>query len=524
MLATCHPAVVGFSQRPGQFLAVAERVGAVTAFAVAAKAASVNVIRPVAAITAARLLNPVGGWCVVAGLTGQPLVFAIKLEPGLAVMVEAPERPVVGGVTAAALGAQRGFMGVLIFVAADAGQGGVFEGLAWVALITAGHGMLADQRETAEVMVKAHTGAEGGFVVTLFAAVTQLAGVNVFATVTTDAGLLQRLAQLTCVATFTAGVCVFSFEGEIGFVVMVELDALPVVCGMAVGTGFAIAAAVSVIILMAADAGIGGSFVIGRFRVALLAAEVFMRAGEVKVGRFVMVKAALIPALSTVAVFALVAPCPGMGVVDQMAADTMLGHGLILIIRVAAAAVNLLMFTLKGKVGFVVVEGGVRPAFRAVAVIAAVPQVALMRVGLFMAVDTLLAGVAVFLVRLVAAAAGYGAMFALQHKVGLPVVKTAGIELDNIGVTTLMVGVAGFTTDGVSISEPPVIALLLTDIGGDFLMAVQAQRALSSFAERGVALIAIGFILRVPLDQLTGHQQRFENIRPGRACSAQRQE
>lgn len=524
MLATCHPAAVGFTQRVRQFLAVTERVGAVTAFAVATKAASVNVIRSMAAITAARLLNPVCGRCVVAGLTGQSLMFAIKLELGLAVMVEAPERPVVGGVAAAALGAQRGFMGVFIFVAADAGQGGVFESLAWVALITAGHGMLADQRETAEVMVKAHTGAEGGFVVTLFAAVTQLAGVNVFATVATDAGLFQRLAQLSCVTAFTAGVCVFAFEGKIGFVVMVELDALPVGCVMAVVAGLAIAPAVSIIILMAADTGIGGSFVVSRFRVALLTADVFMRAGEVKIGCFIMVKAALIPALGTVTVFALVAPCPGMGVVDQVAADTALGHGFILIIRVAAAAVNLLMFTLKGKVGFVVVEGGVLPAFRAVAVVTVLAQITLVRVGLFMAVDTLLAGVAVFLVRLVAATTGHGAMFTFQHKVGLPVIKTAGIELDNIGVTALMVGVAGFTTDGVSIGEPPVIALLLTDISGDFLMAVQAQRALSGFAERGVALIAIGFILGMTLDQLARHQQRFENIRPGRACSAQRQE
>lgn len=101
-------------------------------------------------------------------------------------------------------------MGVVIFVAADARQWGAFKGQLLMAGFAAGDRMLADQREAAQVVIEAHIGAEGLFVVALIAAGAELTGVNIFAAVAADTGGLQFFAQLTFVAALATGLGVFA--------------------------------------------------------------------------------------------------------------------------------------------------------------------------------------------------------------------------------------------------------------------------------------------------------------------------
>jgi hypothetical protein len=58
-------------------------------------------------------------------------------------------------------------------------------------------------------------------------------------------------------------------------------------------------------------------------------------------------------------------------------------------------------------------------------------------------------------------------------------------------------------------------ALLALDILANVLVAVLTELSLRGLIESLVALGAIVFPLGVPLDDLSGHQGRFDRVRPG---------
>ena len=110
----------------------------------------------------------------MAGLTAEAFMSAIKGKIGLAIVIKAPEPPVVGGMAAGAVTAQAGLMGIVTLMAIDTLQRRAFESLLLVAGFAAGHRMLANQREAAQVMVKADAGGEGVRVMALLALAAQL--------------------------------------------------------------------------------------------------------------------------------------------------------------------------------------------------------------------------------------------------------------------------------------------------------------------------------------------------------------
>lgn len=208
-------------------------------------------------------------------------------------------------------------------------------------------------------------------------------------------------------------------------------------------------------------------------------------AADIGVGTFqsevripVMIETTLIPAIRRVAVFTLVAPAAGVGIVNQVAGNTASGDIFELIVRMAAAAVNLLVFAFKGKVRFIVVKTALLPALFAMTVRALFAEVALMGIVLFVAINALMGGIAVFFFRCVAAGAGYGGVFVLEGEVCLSVVKAAGVELHNVSISPLVFGMAGFTVDGIGVADTAVVALLLAEVSSDLFMAGEAEAAL----------------------------------------------
>ena len=122
-------------------------------------------------------------------------------------------------------------------------------------------------------------------------------------------------------AALASNVGVFTLEWEVGVFVVIKAGSAPARGVVAVVTGFTVAAVVTVIIFMATDTGFGGGFVVDRVGMAALTTDILMRARQFEVGIFVVIEAALIPAIGGMTVFTLIAAATGMGVVYQMAAD-----------------------------------------------------------------------------------------------------------------------------------------------------------------------------------------------------------
>lgn len=84
----------------------------------AAKAAEVNIVRAVAAVTTALafyFFRRFGMACIA----GQPLMLSVQCEVGLSVVIKLPQCPVVRRMAAGAVRSQCAFVLIVIFMAAD---------------------------------------------------------------------------------------------------------------------------------------------------------------------------------------------------------------------------------------------------------------------------------------------------------------------------------------------------------------------------------------------------------------------
>jgi hypothetical protein len=107
-----------------------------------------------------------------------------------------------------------------------------------------------------------------------------------------------------------------------------------------------------------------------------------------------------------------------------------------------------------------------------------------MRILGAMAADTVGGCVAVFGARPMALGAGHGAMTVAQDEIGLSVVERLLVEGYDPGVTTPVIGVA---RPAFPIFQPPMVPAPGAYVGGDILVAVEAQRWLRGAVEANVA-------------------------------------
>ena len=119
-----------------------------------------------------------------------------------------------------------------------------------------------------------------------------------------------------------------------------------------------------------------------------------------------------------------------------------------------------------------------------------------------------------FLFRIMAFAAHYRLMAVMQGKVCQLMMKGLWIELDNVFVTAFVIGMAGLATGlGIDLHQT-VITFFRLHILGNLFVAIQAKLTLIFLAEQPVTIVAIVFVLGVPFNDLAGHDQGFDGIRP----------
>lgn len=148
-------------------------------------------------------------------------------------------------------------------------------------------------------------------------------------------------------------------------------------------------------------------------------------------------------------------------------------------------------------------------------------QCATMDVILAMTVDTGCGRLAIRHIGAMAAGTCDGEVSVLQREIR-QVVREAGlIELVDVGVATQVLGVTTAALAGGSLWHAAVISRLGADIGGDFLVAVEAQGGLALPVGTVVAITALAFDLGVGLGDRPGHDELFD-VRGVRRRSEQR--
>ena len=117
----------------------------------------------------------------------QPGVCAAQREMGFPGMIEVPQRPPVGRVTALAFLAETALVHVFMRMAIDTRRRRVTVRLCRVALRTADHAVQADERVPGDVVIEDEVRMPGFLPVAGIAAAVQLAAMRILAAMTADA-------------------------------------------------------------------------------------------------------------------------------------------------------------------------------------------------------------------------------------------------------------------------------------------------------------------------------------------------
>jgi len=104
---------------------------------------------------------------------------------------------------------------------------------------------------------------------------------------------------------------------------------------------------------------------------------------------------------------------------------------------------------------------------------------------------------------------------ALKGKIRLPVVKGLAVKDNRLVCPALVLPVAMAALNGLGLFVSAVKAAPLFYIKSDLFVAIKAEAFLRALAEGPVAFSALALVLRMPADNLTGHEEALEGLCPG---------
>jgi len=291
---------------------------------------------------------------------------------------------------------------------------------------------------------------------------------------------------------------------------MIEANVCPAAAGVA---GFASFAEVAFVIVVLEVAGntCHIEFIGERvLSVAAIAVLFGMLAVEHEIRIAIVIEARVVPAFRAVTVAAFVAATALMCVILGMAVVALGRRVLERIVLMAIKAGRLQVFANQRITGRFMIEFDVLPFHRRMTIAARLAKRAAVRIVFFVTRVTVVRGVAVLLVSSVARGALIFGVFAEQRKVREIVIEVGFVELHDIGIATLVIGMALHTGHIRGSPDPSVEACGFFDVCSDVLVAVKAQRALFASLEFLMAQGALAFILRMTLDHFPRHDQGFD--------------
>lgn len=446
----------------------------------------------------------------MARMAVEVLVGPVQGEVGLAVVVEAPDRPAVGRVAALTRGAQAPAM-VVVAMAGDAGNVCFPEDGAGMALFAGRHGMESEQREACQVVVEHYPVPPPAFVVTALTAPPLLSSMHVVFFMAGEAARVRLLlVDRAAVASFAAHAPVTVPEWELRVAVVVEGDGSPALRRVAL-LALLSPSAPMVVVDPVAGVAVGPEFLLKQdTRVAGRTLGLAMTTGQRKLRVAVMVEDRGPPLRRLMARAAPRSEAASVGIVQTMAGSTVVRRSLIALVGMAQTAVDFAMPTHQGEVGRGVVELPFRPGLLGVTVGTVDPEPSLVDVVASMAVGAVGWSISVGCAGAVTVAAGDPSMGALQGEVGWLVIERLLVQAHNVGVTAFVLGVAGLARSSRYCRGSSVEAQPSLDVIADLGVTIETERALRRGPEGLVALPTVGLDFRVPADHGAGHDDRLQ--------------
>ena len=270
---------------------------------------------------------------------------------------------------------------------------------------------------------------------------------------------------------------------------------------------------VGVILLVAGDAGCCELVAIEVSGVTGIAFDLRVRASQRELGHSVVIEFNRLPLGRGVARFALGAIPGGVSILQAMAGDAGGRQVLVAFAGMAGGATNVLVGAIQSEFRLAVIKRlDAAPAILAVAAIARLTEPLLVRLLRFVAVIAAAGGAAESDRSCVAAVAADRLVAALELEIGGGVIEGLAVELDNIGVSTLVVGVTILAVLVQSVGLPAVKASTVPAVIGGLLVARDAEAGLRLPGEWLVAAVALLFELGVPGNQRAWHHKRLEDV------------
>jgi hypothetical protein len=247
--------------------------------------------------------------------------------------------------------------------------------------------------------------------------------------------------------------------------------------------------------------------------VAGVALDCRVRRPERKLRHLVVVEADRAPLVLVVAALALAAVPSGVDILNLVAIDARSADPLVVFAAMARRAGDGAVRGLEREFGRVVVERLRRPpgclAMAIVAPLAEAPFVAIVRL---MTVEAAPGRVAVFCRLRVTAVTLRGLVRVSELEIRKRVIERLAIELDDVGIPPLVVGVTARAVLPRRIRLTPVKSPGQLTVRGDFLVACEAEPGLRPSRERLVAVGAVLLELFMPADERPRYDQLFEHV------------
>lgn len=266
-----------------------------------------------------------------------------------------------------------------------------------------------------------------------------------------------------------------------------------------------------VVLLVAGEAVCRQLVAIKITRVAVIAFDLLMLATMHKLRFPVMVESDHVPFLRAVALVTFCAIAPAMHILQLVAIAANHADALIAFTGMAGFAVDFLMssdqleFRLRMIVWFDVV-----PGVFIMAALAFLTELSFMRFVRLMTIDAKVRRFPICDISLMTTLAARGSVCAFQAEIGKVVIEGFAVELHDIGIASLVLGMAVIAFLVGRIGAAPVKALFLLSVGCDLLVTVHAKPHLRSLRKGLMAILAILFILCMTFNERARHDQPVE--------------
>lgn len=223
-----------------------------------------------------------------------------------------------------------------------------------------------------------------------------------------------------------------------------------------------------------------------------------------------MIKFGVLPANGGMALRTLLAARTLVNIIGGMTGHAARWCALIFTTQMAGIAAHVMVCVSQREAGFVVIKSSITPGCNAVASRALFPKLTLVCVVLAVTADAERAGFTEFLAGAMTRGACERDMRAFEREISVLMIEAGGIDVDDVGVTTTMLTVAGLALRHRNVRQAAMEPAVPDNVRGDVFVTTQTERRLFLAVTTIMAFGARRLELRMRIAELARRQQRLQ--------------